>query len=67
MSACDVGELDRMIAAGAVGAGMLPKMIAVRDALTDGVAAAHIVDGRLPHSVLMELFTEAGIGTMVTR
>jgi acetylglutamate kinase len=39
----------------------------VRDALKGGVEAAQIVDGRVPHSVIMELFTEEGLGTMVTR
>jgi acetylglutamate kinase len=38
----------------------------VRDALTHGVGAAHIVDGRVEHSVLIELFTEAGIGTKIS-
>jgi len=50
-----------------VSSGMLPKLLAVREALTHGVPAAHIVDGRVPHSVLIELFTEGGIGTMVTQ
>ncbi len=46
--------------------GMLPKLAAVRDALAHGVAAAHVVDGRVAHSVLMEIFTEDGIGTQIT-
>jgi len=66
ISECRLHDLDRLVADGAVSSGMLPKILAVRDALTHGVTAAHIVDGRLPHSVLMELFTEAGIGTKVT-
>jgi acetylglutamate kinase len=45
---------------------MIPKLSAVRDALQGGVEAAQIVDGRVPHSVIMELFTEQGLGTMVT-
>jgi acetylglutamate kinase len=45
---------------------MIPKMAAVTDALESGVGAAHVVDGRVPHSVLLELFTEVGIGTKVT-
>jgi acetylglutamate kinase len=67
ISECRVGDLDRLISGGTIGAGMLPKVQAVREALTHGVSAAHIVDGRVPHSVLMELFTEGGLGTMVTR
>jgi acetylglutamate kinase len=67
ISACALHDLDRLVAGSTVGAGMLPKLLAVREALTHGVPAAHILDGRVPHSVLMELFTEGGIGTMVTR
>jgi acetylglutamate kinase len=66
ISECDLAELDAAVASGGVGAGMLPKLAAVRHALTAGVGAAHIIDGRVPHSVLIELFTEAGIGTKVT-
>jgi acetylglutamate kinase len=51
---------------GAVGQGMIPKLEAVGDALDSGVGAAHIVDGRVPHSVLVEIFTESGVGTKVT-
>jgi acetylglutamate kinase len=46
--------------------GMRPKLQACIDAIYGGVSAAHIVDGRVEHSVLLELFTDAGIGTMVT-
>ncbi|MEW6581813.1 MAG: acetylglutamate kinase [Actinomycetota bacterium] len=66
ISECDLAELARLIADGAVSSGMIPKLRAVEDALTSGVEAAHIIDGRVPHSVLMELFTEAGIGTKIT-
>jgi acetylglutamate kinase len=66
VSHCNLLELEEMIASGAVGSGMIPKLAAVRDALAHGVSEAVIVDGRVPHSVLIELFTEAGIGTEVT-
>jgi len=66
VSECDLATLEEMMASGAVGAGMIPKLRAVGDALRGGVEAAHIVDGRVPHSVLMELLTEAGIGTKIT-
>ncbi len=66
VSECDLATLEGMMASGAVGAGMIPKLRAVGDALRGGVEAAHIVDGRVPHSVLMELLTEAGIGTKIT-
>jgi len=56
---------ERLIAAGKVSGGMIPKLEACLRSL-DGVPSAHIIDGRTPHSLLLELFTEAGIGTMVT-
>jgi acetylglutamate kinase len=46
--------------------GMVPKMEACLRAVRGGVPAAHVVDGRTPHSTLLEIFTEAGHGTMVT-
>ncbi|HEY7144388.1 MAG TPA: acetylglutamate kinase [Streptosporangiaceae bacterium] len=46
-------------------AGMIPKMRACLDAVCGGVAQAHVLDGRLPHAVLLEVFTDSGIGTMV--
>jgi len=59
-------DAQRRIETGAVTGGMIPKLEACLRAL-DGVPLAHIVDGRTPHALLLELFTEAGIGTMVTR
>ena len=56
---------ERLIAGGQVSGGMIPKLEACLRSL-DGVPSAHIIDGRTPHSLLLELFTEAGIGTMVT-
>jgi acetylglutamate kinase len=55
-----------MLAAGAVSGGMIPKLEACTRAL-DAVPEAHVIDGRTPHSLLLELFTEGGIGTMVTQ
>jgi len=49
-----------------ISGGMRPKLQACLDAVQGGVQSAHIVDGRKPHSLLLELFTDAGIGTMVT-
>lgn len=54
----------RMIASGEVTGGMIPKLEACLRAL-DAVPQAHVIDGRTPHSLLLELFTESGIGTMV--
>ena len=64
---CSLVDIEAMLEAGDVDKGMIPKLSAVRDALKGGVEAAQIVDGRVPHSVIMELFTEEGLGTMVTR
>jgi acetylglutamate kinase len=52
-------------ALGTVAGGMRPKLAACVEAIHGGVSNAHIVDGRVPHSVLLELFTDAGIGTKV--
>ena len=49
----------------AVAGGMRPKLQACVDAIHGGVTFAHIVDGRVPHSLLLELFTDAGIGTKI--
>jgi acetylglutamate kinase len=48
-----------------VGGGMRPKLAACLQAIEGGVSAAHIVDGRVPHSLLLELFTDAGQGTKI--
>jgi acetylglutamate kinase len=53
-------------ALGGVQGGMRPKLAACVDAISGGVEAAHIVDGRRPHTLLLELFTDAGIGTKIT-
>ena len=54
-----------LIASGVVAGGMTPKTECCIRALAQGVAAAHIIDGRTPHALLLEVFTDAGIGTMV--
>jgi acetylglutamate kinase len=46
---------------------MIPKLRACADAVDGGVETAHIIDGRVPHALLIELFTDQGIGTMVQR
>ena len=58
-------EARSMIASRDIDAGMIPKVEACLDALAAGVERCHIIDGRLPHALLMELFTDVGIGTMV--
>ena len=60
-------ELRALIADGTLSGGMIPKVSACLDALDRGVGSAHLLDGRVAHVLLLELFTDAGIGTMITR
>ena len=61
-----VDELDEALAAGPIEGGMIPKLTACVRAVRGGVTSAHLLDGRLPHVVLLEVFTDSGIGTMIT-
>jgi acetylglutamate kinase len=65
-SELSAADLDRLLTAGALGGGMAPKASSCLHAVRNGVPAAHVLDGRVPHVLLLELFTEAGVGTMVT-
>ncbi|WP_456454961.1 acetylglutamate kinase [Thermovibrio sp.] len=58
-------ELPELISSGVVSGGMIPKVKACEVALTSGVKKAHIIDGRLKHSILLEMFTQEGIGTEI--
>jgi acetylglutamate kinase len=60
-----VDELDAMVASGAATGGMIPKLEACARAVRSGVGHAHILDGRTPHALLLEVFTDEGVGTMV--
>ena len=60
-------EAEEMIGSGSVGDGMIPKLSACIRAVIEGVPRAHILDGRIAHSLLIEMLTDEGIGTMVTR
>ena len=59
-------QVDDLIADGTISGGMLPKIGCALDAVKSGVASAHIIDGRVPHAVLLEVFTDEGIGTLIT-
>jgi len=61
-----VDELESMVVSGAAAGGMVPKAEACIRAVRSGVARAHILDGRIPHALLLELFTDEGVGTMVS-
>jgi acetylglutamate kinase len=58
-------DINRLIADGTIHGGMLPKVNCALSAVNSGVAAAHIIDGRVEHSVLVELFTDEGVGTLI--
>jgi acetylglutamate kinase len=60
-------ELRERISHQSVGKGMIPKLRACADAVDQGVGFAHIIDGRVPHSLLIELLTDHGVGTMVRK
>ena len=60
-----VEQIDEMVKTGIISSGMLPKVEACITALRGGVTKTHIIDGRIPHALLLEIYTEAGIGTEI--
>ena len=58
-------EAERLVTAGVIDGGMLPKVESALRALEGGTAKAHIIDGRVPHAILLELFTREGVGTEI--
>lgn len=64
ISRISVDEADELIQNGIVGGGMLPKITNCTEAVRGGVSRVHILDGRIPHSILLEVFTDHGIGTV---
>jgi acetylglutamate kinase len=62
-----VDEIDAMVASGAASSGMIPKVEACARAVRAGVPRAHILDGRVPHALLLEVFSDRGVGTMIFR
>ena len=65
IAALSAAEAHRLIASGTIEGGMIPKVETCLDAVAHGVGAAHILDGRIPHVMLLEIFTEQGVGTML--
>jgi len=61
----DIQQARGLISAGVVGGGMIPKVQCCVRSLAQGVRAAHIIDGRIPHALLLEIFTNEGIGSMI--
>lgn len=66
LSSVTADDLDVLVASGAITAGMIPKVASCVDAVRAGVGQAHILDGRVAHALLLEVFTDEGVGTMVT-
>jgi acetylglutamate kinase len=60
-------QINALIADGTIHGGMLPKISCALDAMSAGVNSVQIIDGRVPHAVLLEVFTDKGIGTQITR
>ena len=58
-------EIKRMIEDGTINGGMIPKVLGCCDAIDAGVSGVHIIDGRIPHCLLLEIFTKTGIGTLI--
>ncbi|MDD3364036.1 MAG: acetylglutamate kinase [Syntrophomonas sp.] len=65
ISVLKVSQVPEYIANGTIAGGMIPKVKCCVEAVTGGVGRTHIIDGRVPHSILLEIFTDEGVGTMV--
>ncbi|MCK5668125.1 MAG: acetylglutamate kinase, partial [Gammaproteobacteria bacterium] len=66
LTGLSASDVDRLVADGTVHGGMLPKVNCALSAVNGGVGAAHIIDGRVEHAVLLELFTDEGVGTLIS-
>jgi acetylglutamate kinase len=66
LTGLDSPQVDRLIENGVIRGGMLPKIRCALDAVTRGVSSAHIIDGTVPHAVLLEIFTDQGVGTKIS-
>jgi acetylglutamate kinase len=65
LTGLSAAETERLIASGVIHGGMLPKVRCALDAVNGGVATSQIIDGRIKHSVLLELLTDSGVGTLI--
>jgi acetylglutamate kinase len=59
-------SVDKLVQDGTIYGGMLPKIQCALDAVQNGVKSSHIVDGRVEHAVMLEVFTDEGVGTLIT-
>ena len=67
ISTLHVNDIDGLLKGGTIGGGMIPKVRAGERSVKGGVTKTHIIDGRLPHSLLLEMFTHEGIGTQIVQ
>jgi acetylglutamate kinase len=65
MTGLSARDVDRLITDDVIKGGMLPKVACALDAVKSGVRSAHIIDGRVPHALLLEIFTDLGVGTLI--
>lgn len=65
MASLHAGDIQRLMAQGTIGAGMIPKVRCALEAVNNGVEKVHIIDGRRRHALLLEIFTDCGIGTEI--
>ncbi len=67
LTGLNADRVDELIAEGTIHGGMLPKIACALEAVKSGVTSSHIIDGRVEHAVLLELFTDEGVGTLIRR
>ncbi|MCF6252914.1 MAG: acetylglutamate kinase [Methylococcaceae bacterium] len=67
LTGLSISDIDNLIADGTIAGGMIPKTRCATDALKGGVSSIHIIDGRVEHAILLELFTDQGVGTLLVR
>lgn len=67
ISELDVDTVDELVRKGVIKGGMLPKVRCAVDAVQAGVRSAHIIDGRVEHAIMLDLFTDEGVGTLIRR
>jgi len=67
LTGLSISDIDKLITDGTIAGGMIPKTHCATDALKGGVSSVHIIDGRVNHAILLELFTDQGVGTLLVR
>ena len=67
LTGLSAAQVDKLIADGTVHGGMLPKIRCALEAVHNGVTSSHIIDGRVEHALLLEIFTDAGVGTLIQK